>query len=46
METISGATFSFDHQGEPDLIGNEPTGGSYRVMLGQRRPHVPSPNPG
>ena len=26
METICGATFVFDHDGEPDLIGNELTG--------------------
>ena len=23
MQTICGATFVFDHDGEPDLIGNE-----------------------
>lgn len=35
METICGATFVFDHQGEPDLIENELTGGAYRVMVGR-----------
>jgi mannose-6-phosphate isomerase-like protein (cupin superfamily) len=35
METICGATFVFDHDGEPDLIGNELTGGAYRVMVGR-----------
>ncbi len=35
MEEICGATFVFDHQGEPDLIENELTKGSYRVMVGQ-----------
>ena len=35
MEHISGATFVFDHDGEPDLIGNELTGGSYRVLVGR-----------
>jgi hypothetical protein len=31
----SGATFVFDHEGKPDLIGNELTGGVYRVMVGR-----------
>ena len=35
METISGATFAFFHDGAPDLIENELTQGSYRVMVGQ-----------
>src|SRR5215207_3208639 len=35
MENICGATFVFDHDGPPDVIGNELTGGSYRVMVGQ-----------
>ncbi len=35
METICGATFDFDHDGEPDLIGNELTGGAYRVLVGR-----------
>ena len=35
METVCGATFFFDHAGEPDLIGNELTGGAYRVMVGR-----------
>jgi mannose-6-phosphate isomerase-like protein (cupin superfamily) len=35
METICGATFVFDHEGEPDLIGNELTGGAYRVLVGR-----------
>ena len=35
METICGATFVFDHQGVPDLIENEMTGGAYRVMVGR-----------
>ena len=35
METICGATFVFDHHGEPDLIGKELTGGAYRVMVGR-----------
>jgi mannose-6-phosphate isomerase-like protein (cupin superfamily) len=35
MEHISGATFVFDHDGEPDLIANELTGGSYRVLVGR-----------
>jgi mannose-6-phosphate isomerase-like protein (cupin superfamily) len=35
METICGATFVLDHGGEPDLIGNELTGGSYRVLVGR-----------
>ena len=35
METIGGATFVFDHDGEPDLIGNELTGGAYRVTVGR-----------
>ena len=35
METICGATFVFDHDGEPDLIGNELTGGACRVMVGR-----------
>ena len=34
MQTISGATFVFDHDGEPDLLGNELTGGTYRVLVG------------
>jgi len=35
MESICGATFFFDHDGEPDLIGNELTGGAYRVLVGR-----------
>ena len=35
METISGATFVFDGEGEPDLVGNELTGGAYRVLVGR-----------
>ncbi|HEX5856466.1 MAG TPA: cupin domain-containing protein [Microbacterium sp.] len=35
METISGATFAFFHEGPPDLIENDLTNGSYRVMVGQ-----------
>ncbi len=35
MEDICGATFVFDHDGQPDLIGNELTGESYRVMVGR-----------
>ena len=35
MEQICGATFVFDQEREPDLIGNELTGGSYRVTVGQ-----------
>lgn len=35
METICGATFVFDHEGEPDLIENELTGGAYRVLVGR-----------
>jgi mannose-6-phosphate isomerase-like protein (cupin superfamily) len=35
METISGATFVFNHDGEPDLVGNELTGGAYRVLVGR-----------
>jgi len=35
METICGTTFLFDHGGEPDLIGNDLTGGAYRVMVGR-----------
>lgn len=35
MEEIGGATFVFDHQGEPDLLGNDVTSGSYRVMIGR-----------
>ena len=34
MQSISGATFFHDHDGAPDLIGNELTGGSYRVLVG------------
>jgi len=34
MESVCGAVFVFDHDGQPDLIGNELTGGSYRVMVG------------
>jgi hypothetical protein len=34
MDTICGATFVFDHEGEPDLIENELTGGAYRVLVG------------
>ena len=34
MEAISGATFVFDHGGEPDLLGTDLTQGSYRVMVG------------
>jgi mannose-6-phosphate isomerase-like protein (cupin superfamily) len=35
MESISGANFFFDQAGEPDLIGNELTGGAYRVLVGR-----------
>jgi mannose-6-phosphate isomerase-like protein (cupin superfamily) len=35
METISGATFAFFQDGAPDLIENDLTRGSYRVMVGQ-----------
>jgi mannose-6-phosphate isomerase-like protein (cupin superfamily) len=35
METICGATFVFDREGAPDLIGNELTGGAYRVLVGR-----------
>ncbi len=35
MEELSGAVFFFDRDGPPDLIGNELTGGSYRVMVGR-----------
>src|SRR5215217_4354080 len=35
MEEIWGATFIVDHEGQPDLIGNELTGGSYRVLIGR-----------
>ena len=35
MENVCGATFVFDHEGEPDLIGNDLTGGAYRVMVGR-----------
>ena len=35
METVSGATFAFSHDGPPDLIENDLTNGSYRVMVGQ-----------
>jgi mannose-6-phosphate isomerase-like protein (cupin superfamily) len=35
MNEVCGATFVFDHEGPPDLIGNELTGGSYRVMVGR-----------
>jgi mannose-6-phosphate isomerase-like protein (cupin superfamily) len=35
METICGATFVFDHEGAPDMIENDLTGGAYRVMVGQ-----------
>jgi uncharacterized cupin superfamily protein len=35
MEDICGTTFFFDHDGPPNLIGNELTGGSYRVMVGR-----------
>ncbi len=35
METICGATFVFDHDGEPDLIGDDLTSGAYRVMVGR-----------
>ena len=35
METISGATFAFFHDGPPDMIENDLTGGSYRVMVGE-----------
>lgn len=35
METICGATFVFDHEGEPDLLGSDLTEGSYRVMVGR-----------
>lgn len=34
MESICGATFSFDHDGPPDMIENDHTGGAYRVMVG------------
>ncbi len=35
MEEVCGATFVVDHGGPPDLVGNELTGGSYRVMIGR-----------
>ena len=35
METIGGATFAWDHGGEPDLLENDLTGGAYRVMVGR-----------
>jgi mannose-6-phosphate isomerase-like protein (cupin superfamily) len=35
MESICGATFAFDHQGAPDLLENDLTKGSYRVMVGR-----------
>ena len=35
METICGATFSFDHDGPPDMLENDLTGGAYRVMVGR-----------
>src|SRR5919109_3995798 len=35
MESICGATFFFDQEGEPDLIGNELTSGAYRVLVGR-----------
>jgi hypothetical protein len=35
MEAICGATFVFDHEGEPDLTGNKLTGGAYRVLVGR-----------
>jgi mannose-6-phosphate isomerase-like protein (cupin superfamily) len=35
MERVSGATFVFDAEGPPDLIGNDLTGGSYRVLIGR-----------
>jgi len=38
MQTICGATFVFDHGGEPDLIGNELTNGAYRVLVGRAPP--------
>lgn len=33
METICGASFFFGQEGAPNLIGNELTGGAYRVMV-------------
>jgi len=35
METICGATFAFDEDGGLDLIGNELTGGAFRVLVGR-----------
>src|SRR3712207_1634652 len=35
MERLGDVTFVFDHSGSPDLIGNELTGGSYRVLVGR-----------
>jgi mannose-6-phosphate isomerase-like protein (cupin superfamily) len=35
MESMCGATFFFDQEGEPDLIGNELTSGAYRVLVGR-----------
>jgi hypothetical protein len=35
VETISGATFVFDHQGDPDLLATDLIQGSYRVMVGR-----------
>ncbi|MEY2443276.1 MAG: hypothetical protein QOJ46_2702 [bacterium] len=38
METICGATFSFGLNGDLDLIENELTGGSYRLMVASQLP--------
>ena len=35
MDEICGATFVVGHDGPPDLLGNELTGGSYRVLVGR-----------
>lgn len=35
MEKISGATFVFDQEGEPDLLGTDLIGRSYRVLVGR-----------
>ena len=35
MESSCGATFLFDHDGQPDLIENELTKGSNRVIVGR-----------
>jgi|SRR5829696_951677 len=35
METICGAAFFLGREGQLDLIENELTGGSYRVMVGE-----------